>query len=506
MNEQMMNLFGNQFSGMQIDALKKALEILPGTAGVNAPAGTIDTWKPEMMSAIQTTLYAQQADLKFSRALFTDPTNSTFYQYRRETELGKTDIFGAHSSQSGMPQFANPAWDRGNVTVCLHHELADSSMLAQSQNFYGAPGQDLLGYITERKMLAMLIRENRIFMRGNQNLDPLMPSGILQLHKKWDGVTELTPKEYAAKEQVIDLRNRRLNFDDINKADRVLVANFDSRNLRALWMPQVAIEGLTSQALNNTLIYRQEGLGNGAIINNTVAGVKSTGLNTIMFNYDIFIDRHPARHVMDANETISTTAPAVPNVSSGTNASIADTDSKFITSDAGTYYYGVCAVGSGGISKMALINATPATIAAAGNSINLKFVDGAGANVTTGYIIYRGLKNGLATDLLYPIIEISTTQLANGYDEGGATVVRDKNRIIPGTHDAIMVSVESDGYTLAKDVVRRVEFQNHIMNGFVRFQVPMAVSAPSVQAKLLHGYALAHPAPPKMIVFRNIQA
>ena len=61
-------------------------------------------------------------------------------------------------------------------------------------------------------------------------------------------------------------------------------------------------------------------------------------------------------------------------------------------------------------------------------------------------MIYRSKVNpvDLATTDFYPIFEVSTSELAAGYDGADAGQVRDRNRIIAGTKSALVYYNSSD--------------------------------------------------------------
>lgn len=499
---------GGHLGNADADSLQKALTIVPATAGVNATAGTIDTRKPEFMSAIVTSLLPKLEDIKFTKSLFTDYTPNSLYQARRNVTVGTTSIYGTHSDQISLNELAYPSWDRKTLALKLHTDSKAASMLAQSERYYENE-VDLLEELTNQAVLSMLIRENRVFYKGSARLDSTCPSGVFDLHQQnYADSTYLTPAAYAAKDQVIDLRGSKLSYDYLNHADTILMQNFDTNVNRALWIPQVSMDGITSTDIGVSTVYQNinETGKSGLHINKAVGSITTTNMNLVKFNFDLFIGRDLPRLINDTTETILSTAPAMPNVTSGTNAEVTDTGSAgFITT--GVVYYGVAAVGKTGISRVALINATPVTISATtGKSVDLVFTSGAGTYAEEGYIIYRTktfstAQASTANLPFYPILQVTLADLSTGYD-GGTAVIRDRNRVIAGLEDGLMISMVGD--TLDPQVIRRVEMRSNLLNGITRFQVPYAVSAPLVQMKLTHAYGLYVGAPSKIIVLRNI--
>jgi len=109
-------------------------------------------------------------------------------------------------------------------------------------------------------------------------------------------------------------------------------------------------------------------------------------------------------------------------------------------------YYAVAAKNRSGESNLTLLNSSAVTLVV-GSAVDLTFTAGVGANATNGYVVYRTevTSAGSATGVpFYPIFEISTAELATGYDGAVATKVRDRGRKLPNTEEAFLTEMVDD--------------------------------------------------------------
>lgn len=114
------------------------------------------------------------------------------------------------------------------------------------------------------------------------------------------------------------------------------------------------------------------------------------------------------------------------------DATVNATDSKFGGDHAGNYYYAVAGVNANGQSQ--IIKSAQVTVAA-GKKVTIT-IDASASGLETGYVVYRGRKNGSnATDDFREMARIART--------GAQTVYTDKNREIPGTTCAYLLNLNS---------------------------------------------------------------
>jgi hypothetical protein len=134
-------------------------------------------------------------------------------------------------------------------------------------------------------------------------------------------------------------------------------------------------------------------------------------------------------------------APNAPVADPSTPVAVAvDSKGMFGTENAGPYFYAVTAKNRYGESEPVLLNSTAQAVGAT-QSVTLKFTGAtSSAYPETCYVIYRSEMDpaDITTADLFPIFEVSKTELAAGWDGAAAGTVHDRNRWIAGTKSALV--------------------------------------------------------------------
>lgn len=187
-----------------------------------------------------------------------------------------------------------------------------------------------------------------------------------------------------------------------------------------------------------------------------------TAHGDIAMERDVFIrdeqQQQPFETLYPAVAAANAFAPA--SVVAGTPAS--DASSKFATAHAGNYYYAVAGVTNAGES--AVVKSAQVALTA-GQKVALT-ITASVAGTETGYVIYRGRKNGTnATNDLRFVARIPKA--------GATTTWTDLNRDIPGTSKAYMLNL-SPSYTAMtwRQLLPLTKFQLYPTNAAV---VPWAL-------------------------------
>ena len=225
---------------------------------------------------------------------------------------------------------------------------------------------------------------------------------------------------------VIDLRGQKLTEAIFENGALSIINNNGEADL--FMCPPQVLSAFKNSLLDQKKIY----VGNGVEGNMPNAGLQ---VQKYLSQFG-FIDLEFDKFLASSNrfKTLTSTAtnkkaPTAP-VADGTAPSALATDATntlFDGDQAGSYLYAVSAVNRYGESQL-----TSLTIAAlavtTGKSVDLKFTASTDAS---GFIIYRSKKD--STDgKFYPVIKISASELAAGYDGAAAGLARDKNRTIAG--------------------------------------------------------------------------
>jgi hypothetical protein len=486
--------------------------------GSDSTATGLDPLKLENLSAFMASVVADNQTIKLSKKIKSVPTTSNIYEIPRHLSHG--DWFGSYGNfgeQLGLGDNKRTNHDRPRINIKYQVQNREVSIAQSLVGLYSGQGtiggsggsidgksyNSALQIETTSGLQDMAIIKNKTFWFGNESVDPDAFDGILELHKKQGaGNTKLLPEDYSKLSTVFDLRGAKLTYGKLNEINRAIMSKWGMADT-FIGAPSI-VDDLSSADLIDLRRLIQD---NNKVLDNVTVGQEITTFKTQLggrmeLGWDFHLERHvegtgtgenygDSWKIADPNQKTRTDAPAVPTVTSGTNIAASDALSKFVAADAGDYYYAVAAIGTfGGISKLALINATPVTVAA-GQCVNIFFADGAGVTPTKGYVIYRSLKNAPnANGYFYPIIEVSTTEKAAGYDGGSATYVRDRNRTLVKTQDACMFFND----------VRII----HSPELLPITRIPLARVQLSDKFALANFYALAMPTPSKFAIIRNI--
>lgn len=294
----------------------------------------------------------------------------------------------------------------------------------------------------ENKTMWIMRRANTSLTKADAEIIPQEFNGLYKQHANigtgGNDFLYSSLEEYFNAAVVVDLRGKSLTQKNVENAAVTVDNGFGTPT--DLFGPNTVISALMQDYFNSQRIVMPSGGFNGVI--GTVVQAIDTSINKIKLNSDKFMKNDPARTTAD-NAT-SAKAPAAP-VAVGVTVT-ADTLSKLRTGENGTVYYAISSVNRYGESALTLISGSAVTLAV-GSSVDLEFTQGAGANPTSGYKIYRTKVTSAvsATGLqFYPIFKVSTSQLAAGYDGAVATKIRDRHRFLPGLEQAFLTQMDDE--------------------------------------------------------------
>ena len=331
--------------------------------------------------------------------------------------------------------------------------------------------------------LFLLRKADRALAYGDANIIPQEFNGLYAQHRN----AFATFSEYMSSEVVIDLRGKNLREKDIENGALAIISNFGQANL--LMAPPVVLSDFVKAFYEAKFIQPNSPALTDGIMGQRVQKFQSQ-YGEIELGYDIFLNANPPRKTVDA--ATHTLAPANPVAVSV--ASPADPLSLFTTADgAGDYFYGVASKNRFGESMVVALNTGALVTVANGDRVDLEFTTGGGANPATGYVIYRSLKNPvttLATTLLYPIFEVSTAQLATGWDGAAATKIGDRNRFLGGCNQALLLQSDEEVYSF-KQLAPLMKMDLATLSPATRFMI------------LMYGTPMLY-APKKLVRYVNI--
>lgn len=298
-----------------------------------------------------------------------------------------------------------------------------------------------VGNVVEREIkngtLWILRQLNRALYFGDEALVPQEFNSFLAQHQRNDAWTGLD--HYHNSEVVVDLRGSHLNEEAIEDASNGIIQNFGLGN--QLFAPPKVLSDFVKDFYGNKFINPNTNQTSAGIMGQRVQAFDSQ-FGRIGLNWDIFFNKKPSKTT--ASGATSQQAPNAPTAG-GVTPVATDALAKWGADDAGNYLFAVSAVNRYGESALTVLSGTPSAIVA-GGAADLAFTDGGGTVPATAYTVYRSNKGAAsaAAATFYPVFTVSKTEYTAGYDGGAATVVRDRNRMMPDTDQAILFQMDNE--------------------------------------------------------------
>ena len=160
-----------------------------------------------------------------------------------------------------------------------------------------------------------------------------------------------------------------------------------------------------------------------------------TAHGDVKINRDVFIQDERLQAPFEIQFPVQAAANTFVPASVTVDASVSDTASKFVTANAGNYYYAVAGVNGAGQSVIV----KSAQVAVAAGKKAVLTITASVAGTETGYAVYRGRMNGTNAVSDFRLI----AQIPNA---GATTTYTDQNREIPGTTKAFLLNL-TPGHT-----------------------------------------------------------
>jgi len=429
--------FGTGFgveSAQTVAELNKAMSVghLLGTDPSATSAGSL---KVESLEKTLVNLEFKEQDLALWQKVPKSPAYSTVEQYERLESYGNVSGF---FEEGGLPEENSTSYSRQSQFVKYIGETR--SVTHQAQLIRALV--DIVRQEIKSGTMTVLRAADYYLCKGDADVVPVQFDGFYKQQKDYFATLDLWQDSLS----VIDLRGSYLKEENVEQGNENLINNNSYGDL--LMAPTAVISGFVKQFYSKKLIQPNTAQVSNAYMGQRVQGVE-TSFGRIDFGYDKFMRENPARFTTD-NAT-STKAPASPVADGSTPKAVAtDTLNRFAAAYAGDYYYGVAAINQYGESAVVALGSALLTVGAT-QSVDLKFTAGSGTYVATGYVIYRSEKTPttlVAATKLYPIFQVSTAQLAAGYDGGAAGLIRDRNRFISNTSKCLLIENAEEVWTV----------------------------------------------------------
>lgn len=298
----------------------------------------------------------------------------------------------------------------------------------------------MIGDVVQREIkngtMWILRQLNSSLYFGDESLVPQEFNGYLAQHYRNSGFNSMD--DYFNSEVVIDCRGGVLKEEHIEDSANGIIQNFGLGN--QLFAPPKVLSEFVKEFYGNKFINPNTNQTSAGIMGQKVQAFDSQ-FGRIGLNYDIFFNKKGSKKSVTG--ATSNMAPGAPTTVTATIVA-SDPSSKYVLADAGDYFFAISATNRYGETQV-ISTAAAATIAA-GDSVDIGFTDGGGANAATAYTVYRSNKNAasVATATFYPLYSVSLNEKTTGYDGAAGNKVRDRNRFLPDTDQAFLVQMDNE--------------------------------------------------------------
>ena len=472
--------FIGQGSSENVDMLNKALaaEQITGMQTQNMTDASGAPLKVESLEKTLKHLTFRESDIRLWKDLPKKPAYNTVEEYNQQVSYGANR--GGWNREGELPEEEDSIFVR-------RAQLVKYLGVTKSVTHQMTLVNTMIGSVMERTIkdgtMWILRTLNQGLYFGDEKLVPEQFNGFLAQQMRSDAWASYA--DYMDSEVVIDLRGSALTESAIEDGANYIVENYGLGT--QIYGPPTVLSNFVKNFYGNKFIVPNTPSLSDGIMGQKVQAFDSQ-FGRIGLNHDIFFRRMPAKN--SATPATSQKAPNKPVCGTTTLATVATAvaGSKWATEDAGNVMYAVTAVNRFGESGLSVY--ATAVAAVAGCAIDLKFTDGGGVNKATSYRIYRSKVGGTATDMFYPIFDVTLDDLHRGFDGGSAGSIRDMNRWLPDTDQSALFQFDNEVVEFSQ-LAPLMKMDLAVLSPAFRFMV------------LLYGTPFLY-APKKMVRFINI--
>jgi hypothetical protein len=426
-------------SSEQLTNLVKAMEAGHLQGGdLTGSQTNMGALKTESLERSLKNITFKESDIRFWKRFPKTAAYNTVEEYNQLTSYGVDR--GGFNNEGELPEEEDSNYVRKAELVKYMGVTRSVTHPAQLVNTQ-------VGNIIQREttngIMFILRKADRALLYGDSTVVSQEWNGLYAQHMANDQYADL--EAYMSSEHVIDLRGVKLTEAHLETGGQTLLRKFAQGNL--LVAPPVVLSDFATNFYDQKR-FNVNGSGAQSTKDATVGQHISNfqGMyGLIEFEYDIFAAKLAGGLPANLGGT-SSKAPAAPTPTSGTAGG---SGSQFPGSE--TYFHAVSAINRYGES--ALVQIGTSTAPTVGQYVDLIFTATAGPYSPTGYIIYRSEDSALAyaATKLYPIMHIPVSgtaskmgSLAAGVDGAAALAVRDNNRWLPNTEEALLLQGDTD--------------------------------------------------------------
>jgi hypothetical protein len=421
-------------------------------------------------------LTLQEGDINFWRRIPKLPAYNTVEEYNQLTSIGAER--GGFNNEGELPEEEDSTYVRKAQLVKF---LGTVKSVTHPMQLVNTMVGNLIQRETKNGTLWILRKADKALALADSDIIPQEFNGLYKQH--FDGFAG-TLDQYQDSEVVVDLRNKALTEASIEQGSLGIIENWGYGDL--LMSSPIVLSNFVKRFHESKLIQPNTPALTAGVMGQRVKTFASQ-FGDIELAFDKLLKSNPPRRI-----TATKISPKAPDaIVAGAVTPAVDTTARF-TNFLGDYFWAVSPINRYGEGPLTAVSGV-ATAVIANRSIDLTFTDGGGTYPATGYVIYRSKRNPgttLATTPMYPVFQVSTAQLAAGYDGGAAGAIRDKHRFIADCDQALLIQNSDEVYSF-KQLAPLMKMDLAILSPAIRFMI------------LLYGTPQLY-APRKMVRFINV--
>lgn len=433
----------NPLESMSSDEILKAMEagLLTGMQ-YNDQLNNGGGLKPESLDSVLKNLENRLDQLVFWNELNRQKIDNTVHQYNQLYKYGQE--VGIFNQEGETPTETDSVYRRKSITVKftgVTGQVTHPGMIVKT-----VVGSLYTKEVENKTILLQTILDKKVIDANSakvpEEFDGVFAQHIAGINDITGGLLGKTSEQvldaYFGDVAVLNANGSVLNDALVEDAAQAVVNDRNGIIDRIVSSPIVFNNYVKLFHESKRVVVGMAGGVVGATMGQSVNDI-TTQFGKVNIKADKFFDF--AKPIKLGGGKTSDKAPNAPIRDTATPIAVAlDTKGVFGSVHAGSYFYAVTAKNRYGESEPVLLNGTLQAVGST-QSVTLKFKGAqSSAYPETCYVIYRTEKDPVdkGTADFYPIFEVSTTELAAGWDGAAPGAVRDRNRWIAGTKSALV--------------------------------------------------------------------
>lgn len=426
-------------SSDQLNDLKKALEaghqLGSDQSGNQSTGGAL---KVESLERTLKVITFKESDIRFWKRFPKTPAFNTVEEYNQLTSFGNDR--GGFNNEGELPEEEDTTFKRKSELVKY---LGTTRVVTHQMNLVRNAHGNAYQQQVDGGIKWILRKADQALFWGDSAIISQEWNGLYAQHMNNEAFGSL--EEYCSSDVVIDLRGNQLTETNIEDGSQVIMRQFGHADLLVA-PPVVCSDFSTGFYARKRIAAGTPAVSAGQHVAGQYINKFDSMFGIIDIDYDIFASKPNSSGKKLGASASHPKAPSAPTAAGSPTTVLTDGLTKFGDS-AGSYFYMVTAINRYGESAPTQLGGT--VVVTGTEAVDLDFTATAGTYSAAAFVIYRSKVDPAGTasqTTFYPILTVPATgsdakrgSLANGVDGASAGNVRDRNRFLPGTEEALLI-------------------------------------------------------------------